>query len=72
LDKIGGEDVIEPLIKALKDPYWEIRSDAATILGKMGDTRAVVPLLDTLKDENGFVKKSAVISLEKFNIFKKK
>jgi len=37
----------------------------------MGDTRAVVPLLDTLKDENGFVKKSAVTSLEKFNIFKK-
>ena len=35
LDKIGGHEAIEPLVKALKDPYWEVRSDAATALGKL-------------------------------------
>ena len=71
LDRIGGEQSVKPLIKALKDPYWEVRSDAASALGKIGDKNAVVPLMEALKDENSFVRKSASRALEKFEIFKK-
>jgi len=59
------------LIESLKDPYWEVRSDAATALGNIGNTDAIVPLIEILKDENNFVRKSATKALEKFGIFKK-
>ncbi|UCH71982.1 MAG: HEAT repeat domain-containing protein, partial [Thermoplasmatales archaeon] len=70
LDKIGGQEAIEPLIKGLNDPHWEVRSDAATALGKIGDERAVVPLLETLKDENKFVRKSVAKALENLDVLK--
>jgi len=44
LEKIG-EPAVEPLISALGDRHWLVRRRAAVILGTIGDTRAVEPLL---------------------------
>jgi len=45
-----GEPAFEPLLAALKAPYSDAR--AASALGKMGDRRAVDPLIAALKDQD--------------------
>ena len=42
---------------------WEVREAAADALGKLGDTRAVKPLLDALRDEYWPVRKAAASAL---------
>src|SRR4030042_6695678 len=41
---------VEGLIDALKDKDPIVRGDAAEVLGKIGDSRAVEPLIEALKD----------------------
>jgi len=50
---------VGPLIDALKDSYWFVRSEAANALGQKHDGRAVKPLLDTVSDADATVKTSA-------------
>ncbi len=49
-----GARVVTPLINALRDDDWEVRWGAAKALGKIGDTRAIHPLLSALKYEDEF------------------
>ena len=46
-----GEPAVEPLIQALKDRDIYTQKRAAQILGGLGDSRAVKPLIRVLKDE---------------------
>jgi tetratricopeptide (TPR) repeat protein len=62
LVKIGAPSV-EPLITALEDNDSSIRSNAACVLGDIGDTRAVEPLIVTLKDKDWMVAHDAALAL---------
>ena len=48
---IGDPGAVEPLILLLGDEYYKIRRFAAEGLGKLGDRRAVEPLLKALETE---------------------
>ena len=50
-------------IAALKDEDWEVREDAASILGREKDSRAVLPLVDLLADEDRSVRMAAMDAL---------
>jgi HEAT repeat protein len=47
-----GKPAVEPLIIVLKDESRDVRAGAAEALGKIGDKRAIEPLIQTLKNEN--------------------
>jgi HEAT repeat protein len=47
------------LIEALKDEDWLVRRNAAESLARLGDRRAVDPLLPLLEDENEMVQETA-------------
>ena len=47
LTKITGKPAVEPLIQALK--YKDLRLEATSILGDIGDARAVEPLIEVLR-----------------------
>ncbi len=51
LVKIGGP-AVEPLVAAFKNGDFEVRFDAVTLLGKIGDARAVEPLIAALALRN--------------------
>ncbi len=53
------------LIAALHDENVRIRRFAADVLGEMGDTQAVDPLIDGLNDADHLVRQNAIISLAK-------
>jgi len=55
---------VKGLIKALNYKEAEVRSHAAKILGKQGDSSAVEPLIKALGDVDGSVRQSAAESLE--------
>jgi HEAT repeat protein len=42
---------IESLLVALKEPNWQIRERTAEVLGNLGDTRAVKPLITALNND---------------------
>jgi murein DD-endopeptidase MepM/ murein hydrolase activator NlpD len=44
LGDIGSKKGVEPLLEALKDPFFNVRRCAALALGKIGDLRAKEPL----------------------------
>jgi HEAT repeat protein len=63
--EIGGP-AVEPLIRVLNDSnYWNVSRDAAEALGKIGDSRAVKPLIRALEDGSNDVRKSAAEALGK-------
>jgi len=45
-----GESAVEPLIAALERTSWDVRWRAVRTLGKIGNQRAIKPLIDVLKD----------------------
>jgi HEAT repeat protein len=59
-------DRIEDLINKLKDENWPIRRSAAAALGKIGDPRAVGPLIAVLKDMDYRPRRKAVKALGNF------
>ncbi|MDR4471096.1 MAG: HEAT repeat domain-containing protein [Nitrospira sp.] len=65
MDLLGiGRPAVEILIEYLEDDDWLIREAAADLLGKIGDVRAVEPLMTRLeKDKDTGVKEYAVKSL---------
>jgi len=58
-----GAVAVEPLIQALADPDWHVRTGAAVALRIIGDPRAIEPLIRSLSDGNRFVRRDAVKSL---------
>jgi len=61
--KIGAL-AVEPLIAVLKNVVWqEVRQAAAKTLGKIGDLRAVVPLIAALEDLDARVRAAAAKAL---------
>ena len=46
-----GEPAVEPLIEALASTDRGVRHSAAYALGKIGDVRAVQPLIELMKTE---------------------
>ncbi|MFX1562777.1 MAG: HEAT repeat domain-containing protein [Promethearchaeota archaeon] len=65
LAKIGNP-AVPALIQSLKSPNSSIRKGAVVALGKIGDKRAIVPLIQALDDESGPVKHFAGIALGNF------
>jgi HEAT repeat protein len=64
--KSTGEMDLKPLINALKDKDWSVRNQAAHALGKVGDFRAIEPLIRTMKeDPDDDVRRNSVIALSK-------
>ena len=47
---IGGDEAIKVLINVVKNPHEDLiaRGNAALMLGKLGDSRAVQPLIEAL------------------------
>ena len=58
-----GEPAVAPLIEALQDENADIRSQAAKILGKISDPRAVHPLVQALDDRDERVRGSSFFAL---------
>lgn len=52
LRKIGGPDVVDPLINLLRVKNWNHRIVAAEALGDVGDARAIEPLLFAMSHHN--------------------
>jgi HEAT repeat protein len=67
IDKLEAKGDVEGLVKSLnyrrKDSH--VRWRAAGALGKIGDSRAVEPLIAALKDENSRVRQYAAEALRK-------
>jgi HEAT repeat protein len=63
LGSIKDPRTVGPLIDALKDSYWDVRSEAANGLGQEHDGRAVKPLLDAVTDPDTTVDSSAETAL---------
>ena len=53
--KMQANKDVAGLVKALKDKDPMVRGDAAEILGKIGDSQAVEPLIEALKDIVQFI-----------------
>ena len=59
-----GRPAVEILIESLRDDDWVVREAAADLLGKIGDVRAVEPLMERLRlDKDTGVKEHALKSL---------
>ncbi len=54
---------LDRLIDRLKDGDSKVRAEAASALGRMGDLRAVEPLIVALKDEDRYVRSSVAQAL---------
>ncbi|HKW85469.1 MAG TPA: HEAT repeat domain-containing protein [Nitrospiraceae bacterium] len=65
IDLLGiGRPSVEMLIEHLQDDDWLVREAAADLLGKIGDVRAVEPLIERLRvDKDTGVKELAVKAL---------
>ena len=64
LGKIGGTQVVEPLVRALDDQSWNVRLNAVQVLGQLRDARAVQPLLDQYaRDDDPQVRYECLTSL---------
>src|SRR5580765_7115231 len=60
----ASADKIDDLTRALmQDPSYKVRVQAALVLGKLADKRAVPALMQALKDENESVRGVAATSL---------
>ena len=56
-------DVVAEHIAALRDEDWAVREEAASALGVLKDSRAVVPLVQLLGDADRSVRTAAIASL---------
>ncbi|HPM42719.1 MAG TPA: HEAT repeat domain-containing protein, partial [Candidatus Omnitrophota bacterium] len=62
-----GDLAVDPLIKALNYKDERIRSEAAKVLGRIGNPIAIAPLISALEDESEDVRASVIIVLGKFD-----
>lgn len=59
-----GEPAVEILIPVLKDRDMSMRISAASALEKIGDPRAIKPLIQAMEGKNEFVQKAAAKALD--------
>lgn len=64
LEEIGSP-AVEQLIEALSSGEKNIRIGSAKALGEIKDPRAITPLIETLKDDNKWVRREASGALSK-------
>jgi HEAT repeat protein len=57
-------DSVTEQIAALQDDDWAVREDAAVLLGTLKDSRAVLPLIGLLRDEDRAVRRAAIGALQ--------
>ncbi|MEM7348244.1 MAG: HEAT repeat domain-containing protein, partial [Chloroflexota bacterium] len=60
LGQLYCQEAVEALIAALKDAHWLVRLHAAKALGRIGDQRALLSLLEVIDDNNAFVRRRVV------------
>jgi HEAT repeat protein len=53
----------EDLLAALQDPLWQVRAQAATALGRLGDAAAVPDLEHAMADRSWWVRTNAAVAL---------
>ena len=61
--ELGGGQSFVPLIRALRHRSWGVRADAARLLGRLRDDRALRPLIGALDDEESEVQVAAAEAL---------
>ncbi|HEX6230134.1 MAG TPA: HEAT repeat domain-containing protein [Actinomycetota bacterium] len=59
----GGEASVSALLGAMHDPYAQVRGAAAFALGRLGDLKAVGPLVSLLQDASDEVRCRAAVAL---------
>lgn len=59
----GGDAVVTTLLGAVHDPYAQVRGAACFALGRIGDLRAVGPLVSALQDQADEVRCRAAVAL---------
>jgi HEAT repeat protein len=57
---------LDSYIKSLQDPSAEVRAAAAEALGKIGDDKAIEPLIEALNDSNDIVKDNVIRALANY------
>lgn len=65
LSMMVGEPAVEPLIKALDDPSYYVKKGVIEVLGKIGDERAIEPLIARMYAESSVFLNHAYGALEK-------
>ncbi len=58
-----GTPAVQPVIERMTDERWQVREQAADILGGIGDKAAVLVLVEALKDNVWQVRFAAVTAL---------
>lgn len=68
MGEIGGEKVLPPLVYCARRSEVDIRSAAASILGKLALPAALTVLEELLNDENTTVQAHAIAALHNFRV----
>ncbi len=64
LGKLGAQESVPEIVEHLQeDVNTYVRSACAEALGRIGDARAIFPLMDALRDPCSFVRRAAAIGL---------
>ena len=63
--ELRADESLDPLIEALSHRKKNVRLHAATLLGAIGDPKAIPALIDTLKDNNKLVRREASTALSR-------
>ena len=63
--ELRADESLDPLIEALSHRKKKVRLHAATLLGAIGDPKAIPALIDTLKDNNKLVRREASTALSR-------
>ncbi|MGC9348230.1 MAG: HEAT repeat domain-containing protein [Anaerolineae bacterium] len=64
LGKLNAQEAVPELVEHLQDDVnTYVRSASAEALGRIGDVRAIFPLMDALRDTCSFVRRAAAIAL---------
>jgi len=60
-----GEEIKDDLLPLLEEGYWYVRAAVCSIIGEIGDVRALSKLLELLKEPNETVRGKAAIAIAK-------
>lgn len=60
----GDQNLLDPLVGLLEHPAPDARAQAATALGSLSDTAAVIPLMGATSDPDVEVRRAAINALE--------
>jgi len=66
LGRIGGEQVIPPLVYCVSRPEEDIKSVAIEVLGTLGHPKALPVLMEGLKDPNPTIQAKTIAALKNF------